>query len=97
METWLIVAFPCKCSVLFLVHGFFVFVLVAVQGSGNEALAHGFADLFVQIVEDFGVVSQILHRGVAALADAVTVVGEPGTGLLDEVALHGDIQQAACL
>src|SRR5215212_9167066 len=55
------------------------------------------ADRGLDPVGDLGVVAQELLGVLAALAEALAVVGEPGAGFLDDAGLHAEIDELADL
>src|SRR3546814_7018015 len=55
------------------------------------------ADLLFDLRGDLRVLLEEGLGVLAALADALAVVGEPGAGLVDDVGLHAEVQQLAGL
>src|SRR3546814_6626063 len=55
------------------------------------------ADLLFDLRGDLRVLLEDGLGVLAALADALAVVGEPGAGLFDDVGLHAEVQQLAGL
>src|SRR5215218_6879047 len=66
-------------------------------GGGGEADAQLGLDLLLDLAGQLGVVAEEVAGVLAALAELVAVVGEPGPRLLDQADVHADIQQAALL
>src|SRR5215211_3142973 len=67
------------------------------DGGGWEADAELGLDLLLDLAGQLGVVAEEVAGVLAALAELVAVVGEPGPRLLDQADVHADIQQAALL
>src|SRR5690242_9841436 len=55
------------------------------------------ADRALDRIGDFGIVLEILLGVLAALADALAVIGEPGAGFLDHAGLDTEIDEFAAL
>src|SRR5918994_6790748 len=66
-------------------------------GDGREADAELGLDLLLDLAGELGVVAEEVAGVLAALAELVAVVGEPGPRLLDEADVHTDIEQAPLL
>src|SRR3954467_5182282 len=57
--------------------------------------AHLLEDLFVDLAQQLGVVDEEALRVLPSLAELLTLVGEPRTGLLDEPEVDADVEQRA--
>src|SRR5512133_3098454 len=66
-------------------------------GGGWEADAQLGLDLLLDLAGELGVVAEEVAGVLAALAELVAVVGEPGPRLLDEADVHADVEQAPLL
>ncbi len=75
---------------------FFVFLAAVHQRSGREDAGIG-AHLVLDRLGDLGVLAEVVLGVLAALADALAVVGVPGARLLDDAGLLAEVDQLAGL
>src|SRR5689334_16186899 len=77
-----------------------VVVLVVFLLAGEDLLgdqAGALADRFLDLSGDFRVAFEEGFRVLAALPDALAVIGEPGAGLLDHAGLDAEVDELAHL